>query len=36
MLLTEELCWLHGSMQRAIDAVNGRNVMATRFYVASH
>jgi hypothetical protein len=33
MLLTEELCWLQGSMQRAIDAVS-RTVLATRFYVA--
>jgi hypothetical protein len=36
MLLAEELCWLQGSMQRAIDAVNGRTVLATGFYAESH
>jgi hypothetical protein len=36
MLLTEEILWLQGSVHRAIDAVNERTVLATRFYVASH
>jgi hypothetical protein len=36
MLLVEELCWLQGSMQQAIDAVSRRTVLATRFYAESH